>query len=367
MNECYQYVVECAPFPLQGKGWGWGTVLFADRGFTGHEHLTQFGLINMNGRLYDPLVGRFLSPDNYVQSPGLTQGYNRYSYCLNNPLRYTDPSGDNPALVSAGIFAAFVYLKGAYDNRDMETGKWAWNPASWFGKGKTGVVVGVNTNTDFTSMNYYAGLYSPDFSPALSYSPNYGLGLGDVTTPGSSSFYYPSYNPPSAESVVNKFISNANKPNFGGEVYAYNPGTISPYEPNIFERFSTSVVGKSIIGRALYGVIDDAWVTSQCFTIGHNNAFHLSGAYATGNETVNSGINTMTNFVPMGNISSYLGIGRKTLNAGQFNSMMKGTGITAAQDGGAQILRYNNVLRQSTQFNKMWNIISPASSIIGYW
>ncbi|MGF7138765.1 RHS repeat-associated core domain-containing protein [Roseimarinus sediminis] len=68
--------------------------LFANRGFTGHEHLTEFGLINMNGRLYDPLVGRFLSPDNYVQSPDFTQNFNRYGYCLNNPLRYTDPDGD---------------------------------------------------------------------------------------------------------------------------------------------------------------------------------------------------------------------------------------------------------------------------------
>jgi RHS repeat-associated protein len=67
--------------------------LFADRGFTAHEHLPWFNLINMNGRLYDPLVGRFLSPDNYVQAPGYTQSFNRYSYCLNSPLKYTDPSG----------------------------------------------------------------------------------------------------------------------------------------------------------------------------------------------------------------------------------------------------------------------------------
>lgn len=46
-----------------------------------------------SGRLYDPLLGRFFSPDNYVQLPGFTQSYNRYSYCLNNPLKYTDPSG----------------------------------------------------------------------------------------------------------------------------------------------------------------------------------------------------------------------------------------------------------------------------------
>ena len=47
----------------------------------------------MNGRIYDPRLGRFLSPDPYVQSPYNSQNYNRYSYCLNNPLKYTDPSG----------------------------------------------------------------------------------------------------------------------------------------------------------------------------------------------------------------------------------------------------------------------------------
>ncbi|GHS89451.1 hypothetical protein FACS1894201_10830 [Bacteroidia bacterium] len=63
------------------------------RGYTGHEHLDMFGLINMNGRLYDPAIGRMLSPDPYVQAPTYTQSFNRYSYCLNNPLKYTDPSG----------------------------------------------------------------------------------------------------------------------------------------------------------------------------------------------------------------------------------------------------------------------------------
>ena len=68
------------------------THLFS-RGFTGHEHLDEFGLINMNGRCYDPLLGRFLSPDPDLQDPSNIQNYNRYSYCLNNPLKYTDPSG----------------------------------------------------------------------------------------------------------------------------------------------------------------------------------------------------------------------------------------------------------------------------------
>jgi hypothetical protein len=48
----------------------------------------------MNGRVYDPVVARFLSPDPYVQAADYSQSFNRYSYCLNNPLIYTDPSGE---------------------------------------------------------------------------------------------------------------------------------------------------------------------------------------------------------------------------------------------------------------------------------
>ncbi len=69
------------------------SVFMFDRGFSCHEHLDDFGLINMNGRVYDPLVGRFLSPDPFIQNPENTQSLNRYSYCFNNPLNYTDPSG----------------------------------------------------------------------------------------------------------------------------------------------------------------------------------------------------------------------------------------------------------------------------------
>ena len=64
-----------------------------DRGYTMHEHYDDLGLINMNGRLYDPLIGRMLSPDIVIQDEQNSQAYNRYSYCLNNPLRFTDPSG----------------------------------------------------------------------------------------------------------------------------------------------------------------------------------------------------------------------------------------------------------------------------------
>ena len=64
------------------------------RGFTDHEHLDGVGLIHMNGRVYDPIVGRFVSPDPWIQDPENSQSFNRYSYVWNNPLKYTDPTGE---------------------------------------------------------------------------------------------------------------------------------------------------------------------------------------------------------------------------------------------------------------------------------
>ncbi|MDY0216268.1 MAG: RHS repeat-associated core domain-containing protein [Bacteroidales bacterium] len=64
------------------------------RGFTGHEHLDKFGLINANARMYEPLTGKFLAPDPYVQAPDYSQSFNRYTYCWNNPVKYSDPSGE---------------------------------------------------------------------------------------------------------------------------------------------------------------------------------------------------------------------------------------------------------------------------------
>jgi RHS repeat-associated protein len=63
------------------------------RGFTFHEHLDNLNLVHLNGRVYDPVVGRFLSADPFVPYPSSTQSFNRYSYVRTNPLTFTDPSG----------------------------------------------------------------------------------------------------------------------------------------------------------------------------------------------------------------------------------------------------------------------------------
>lgn len=73
--------------------WNHATNNGTDRGYTGHEHLDDVGLIHMNGRIFDPTLGVFLQPDPFVQDPFNLQNFNAYGYCFNNPLTCTDPSG----------------------------------------------------------------------------------------------------------------------------------------------------------------------------------------------------------------------------------------------------------------------------------
>ena len=106
--------------PTTWSGSFTGTPLI-DRGFTGHEHLYGFGLINMNGRMYDPVMSSFLSVDSYVQDPENSQNFNRYAYCFNNPLRYTDPNGEFALIddiVIAAVFGAIIngWIQGATGN-----------------------------------------------------------------------------------------------------------------------------------------------------------------------------------------------------------------------------------------------------------
>ena len=88
----------------------------------------------MNGRVYDPMLGIFLSPDNYVQMPDFTQNFNRYSYGLNNPLIFTDPSGE--FLDLALFLVGSGLLTGAFFGQDSH-GNWDW------GRAAKGFVAGV--------------------------------------------------------------------------------------------------------------------------------------------------------------------------------------------------------------------------------
>ncbi|MBW7914742.1 MAG: hypothetical protein H3C54_13815, partial [Taibaiella sp.] len=81
------------PANLALYAFGSDPTLLLNRGYTSHEHAKEFNLINMNARLYDAIVGRTLSPDNFVQKPENPMSFNRHTYAMNNPMRYNDPSG----------------------------------------------------------------------------------------------------------------------------------------------------------------------------------------------------------------------------------------------------------------------------------
>jgi hypothetical protein len=145
------------------------------------------------------------------------------------------------------------------------------------------------------------------------------------------------------------------------ELPSYSPGEIRPYEPGVIDKFLESGLGCSVVGQIIYGVIDDLYITAQCLTVGHPNALHLNGELIIGNEIVNSGINTISNFVPFSTIGKSLGISKKVLNVSKFNSVFKGTGVNSAKYGGRQIRNFNNTIRFNNSFNRDWGKISAGS------
>ncbi|MBP5371918.1 MAG: RHS repeat-associated core domain-containing protein [Bacteroidales bacterium] len=131
----YLFAITCTfdqgqtEFRAEYDAWGRQNVVTDDlahfqRGYCGHEHWHEFDLIDMNGRMYDPVISRFLSPDPFVQAPEDLQNYNRYSYCLNNPLKYTDPSGESVLLAAIAGAVVGTYLGGAMANKSYNPVKW---------------------------------------------------------------------------------------------------------------------------------------------------------------------------------------------------------------------------------------------------
>ena len=90
-----------------------------DRPYSGHKMPDASGLINMNGRVYDPALASFLSPDPFIQNFNAAQSYNHYSYCSNNPLKYTDPSGYHMSAYTESAWAVDQWCSRAFDARNM--------------------------------------------------------------------------------------------------------------------------------------------------------------------------------------------------------------------------------------------------------
>lgn len=147
---------------VDAAGTSWdvtGGLRFFDRGYTSHEHLQEVGLIHMNGRLYDPVLRSFLMPDNFIQQPENTQNYNRYAYCLNNPLLYTDPSGEfipflAAVAIGAGIAALTYTLTAYYGNTYFSWGGFA--QATFIGAASAAVTFGIGSASSSLFTNFYS-------------------------------------------------------------------------------------------------------------------------------------------------------------------------------------------------------------------
>jgi RHS repeat-associated protein len=157
------------------------------RGFTGHEHLDvlfNIDLINMNARLYDPVVARMLRWDTYAGDG--TQGVNRYSYAMNNPLKYTDPTGNFLVFAipeiswsrSGGLYIGLTFGVGVPGGLSASA-----SVGYSFGSKQisasvqvsaAGFYAGVGTGGAFAGWGYRYG----GFSGGVSWSKGSGLGVG---------------------------------------------------------------------------------------------------------------------------------------------------------------------------------------------
>ncbi len=72
-----------------------------NRGFIGHELIQEVNLVHMNGRIYDPTIARFISADPTIPYVFDSQSFNRYSYTMNNPLKYIDLNGFHPDSINS--------------------------------------------------------------------------------------------------------------------------------------------------------------------------------------------------------------------------------------------------------------------------
>lgn len=109
------------PYTAQGY-----TGVLTDLGFTGHLQIDSLNLVHMQGRVYDPLMGRFLSADPFVPEPDNMQSFNRYAYVNGNPLTLTDPSGYDDSGGDVELEGVTVTANRIYD--DVGTGfDFLWN------------------------------------------------------------------------------------------------------------------------------------------------------------------------------------------------------------------------------------------------
>jgi len=210
-----------------------------NKGFTGHEMLDQLDLIHMNGRVYDPLLGRFVSSDPLLQSPTNSQSYNRYSYVLNNPTNFTDPSG---FAWYSGIVHFFEKLFSGggsvgYDSSGQDTSGSSFNSGGSYSNGDT-LSCYCNSTTSVNSQP--TGQWNLSGGNGVPYSPTQG-------SPSNGQFGPQPVGHPPGGTVISVGKPAANS---GAPIRYYN-GEQGVFTPNPFaNRYSPECLSGSCHGVA---------------------------------------------------------------------------------------------------------------------
>lgn len=312
-----------------------------------------------HARYYDPEVGRWFAIDPALQaaSPYMAMG--------NSPMIYIDADGRTWKIFKA-IGDAWAWDKG------NQFARWADEngiPAMSFGAGMNSAgqispVVNVNgQELDFDYGDIYAGINQANNSLSgqlaslptqkSTYSP-----LGRVWIPsvyvdpailngilyGDNNFH---------NYTLEMIIRGMRGPIKNSSGVAH---TIRAYQPNFWAEVRDDT---GFLGTIGYGISDDVWITTQRMVLQKlpNEIHHLDNSGIEGQQILDAGINTMSNFVPATSTGKMLGVAKKPLNAATYNTLYKGTGFTARKNSGQFIRQFNNVIRQDNGIQQVGKYI----------
>ncbi|WP_130733284.1 RHS repeat-associated core domain-containing protein [Flavobacterium sp. J27] len=163
------------------------TALLLDRGYTGHEHLLGVNVINMNGRIYDDKLHRFFQPDNNIQNPLNAQNFNRYAYVMNNPTKYSDPTGEFWQFFIGALVNSYV---AGYQASGGEFNPFKWDSTTWANTALGGASFSASNIATNYSNNYIENYDNPQirqieepmtkWTEELSSVDEYGVLINDV-------------------------------------------------------------------------------------------------------------------------------------------------------------------------------------------
>ncbi len=227
-----------------------------DRGYTGHEHLFGVALIHMNGKLYDPMLHRFLSPDNFVQDPSSTQNFNRYGYVMNNPLSRVDKDGEFIWFIPA--------LIGGVSNWLAHGAQFSWKGLGYFGVGAAAGVLGAGIGAG-VNVSMAGGSFGVGFMGTAAGVSSTGFIAGAATG--------------TAAGFTNGFVSGIGNTALGGGSFGESLG--AGFKSGLGQGLAGGVTG------GVFGGINSLLKGANFFT--GEAKFDLSGSFGANGDVVGYG------------------------------------------------------------------------------